>query len=356
MRRRVVAIGMPVLCLTACANVWGFHDLTLEPDGGADATTSDGAPVRHDGGDASPIDGPPSEGAAGTGPDADTDAEAGCDGPTNTTVNCSMCGLACDTSHSVDASCSGTTCSYEGCKQGYADCNTTAPDLNGCETQVDAAGCSVCGQTCDTMHSEGGSCVGGTCVYTGCATGWANCNKTPPNTSGCAADLNTSTSNCGGCGNACDTTTGTPSCVAAKCVYVCHGGRADCNVATAPDTDGCECATPGCCQTACETIHSNGIGQTFHDCAALGTHDQMQAQAACTAFTGNNAQCASTGTTCLLNSSLVELPQSVCGSASGKCFCWVYAGSASGVGTVKMVANISMCSAVCPTIGDKTWN
>jgi hypothetical protein len=352
MRRRVVAICMPVLCLTACANVWGFHDLTLEPEGGVDATTGDGATVGHDGGDALPIDGPAGEGDTGTAPDADTDADAGCDGPTNTTVNCSMCGLGCDTSHSVDASCSGTTCSYEGCKQGYADCNTTAPDLNGCETPVDAAGCSVCGQTCDTVHSTGGSCDGGTCVYTGCVNGWANCNKTPPNTSGCATDLNTSTSNCGGCGNACDTTTGTPSCVAAKCVYVCHAGRADCNSAI----KGCECATPGCCGTNCMTTHSNGIGQTFPDCVAQGTYSQTQAQAACKAFTGDAAQCTSSTTTCGLLG-LAGSVQSVCGSASGKCYCWDHGGTygGGGIGTVQ-TANVSSCSAVCPTSTDPAWN
>ena len=144
--------------------------------------------------------------------------------------------------------------------------------------------------------------------------------------------------------------TGTPSCVAAKCVYACHAGRADCK--TAPDTNGCECATPGCCGMACQTVHSNGVGQSFYDCVAQGTYSPTQAQAACTAFTGNGGQCAASTTNCLV---VVASVLAVCGSASGKCYCWDYGGTQMGVGTVQ-TATVASCSAVCSAGGDPPWN
>jgi hypothetical protein len=147
-------------------------------------------------------------------------------------------------------------------------------------------------------------------------------------------------------------TTGTPSCNGTKCGYACRSGRADCNASkTGADTDGCECATLACCGTACQTTHSNGVGQTFPDCVALGTYEQAQAQAACTAFTGNGGQCASSTVMCLLI--ILGPVQSVCGSASGKCYCWDYAGM--GAGTVQ-TASVSSCSAVCPMTMDPAWN
>jgi hypothetical protein len=64
-------------------------------------------------------------------------------------------------------------------------------------------------------------------------------------------------------------------------------GRSDCNSGTAPDLDGCECATPGCCAgppAGCQTTHSNGEGQSFYDCNALNTVNVNQALAACAAY------------------------------------------------------------------------
>jgi hypothetical protein len=63
-----------------------------------------------------------------------------------------------------------------------------------------------------------------------------------------------------------------------------------CNATTPPDTDGCECAAPGCCSGACQVVHSNGAGQSFYDCVAASTFNQTQATEACVAFT-NNLRC-----------------------------------------------------------------
>jgi hypothetical protein len=53
-------------------------------------------------------------------------------------------------------------------------------------------------------------------------------------------------------------------------------------------------ATPdgGACGASGPTLHSNGLGQTFQDCAPKGTHNAAQALEACSAFTGESASCA----------------------------------------------------------------
>ncbi|MGH7269704.1 MAG: hypothetical protein ACREJ3_04675, partial [Polyangiaceae bacterium] len=67
----------------------------------------------------------------------------------STPTNCTACGTACDTTTGTP-SCNGSTCSYT-CNAGLADCNTTAPDLNGCE----CAGTGCCGAGCQTSHTSG---------------------------------------------------------------------------------------------------------------------------------------------------------------------------------------------------------
>jgi hypothetical protein len=453
--RRITPIAwVPFLFLAACADVWGFKDLTLEPgEGGSqDATASDapadaprdatvdalgdvvsdavveGTMSDHDSSSAVDSGSESAAGEAGNdaaesgvvadagidaGADASPGPEAGC-GPPNTILNCSACGTKCDTSHSLNASCStgttctygscasgwgdcnttppnadgcetaftstsscggctnvcdtahslgatcdGTSCKYASCKTGWADCVTAPPDTDGCETQITgAASCGSCGQTCDTTHSVGATCSGSTCTYTSCAAGWFDCNTTPPNTNGCETSLS-STSSCGACGQACSTQTGTPSCNGTRCSYACNAGRADCNASNpGANTDGCECQTPGCCAAACQTTHSTGIASpaTYYDCNATG-HGQTEAQAACTAFTGSAGACTASSVCCFavgLCTSLTQpTTQSVCGSAGGTCYCWQYAGP--NPGTVRMVS-ASNCVAVCSSGTDPAWN
>jgi hypothetical protein len=53
-------------------------------------------------------------------------------------------------------------CKYTGgCAAGWADCNTTAPDANGCETNLSTtANCGACGRACPA----GSVCSSGSCV------------------------------------------------------------------------------------------------------------------------------------------------------------------------------------------------
>lgn len=162
---------------------------------------------------------------------------------------------------------------------------------------------------------------------------------------GCETSLS-SVTGCGACGRACDTATGKPSCNGTTCSYACNSGRADCNASIAPDTDGCECATPGCCSGACQVVHSNGEGQSFYDCAPLGTYTQTQATEACTAFTNDSVQCTLSSTFCSSST------YAVCSVSASTCRCWQYSGPNPGT-----VQSPSLgCSAQCGSASDPPWN
>lgn len=152
--------------------------------------------------------------------------------------------------------------------------------------------------------------------------------------------------NCSACGLACDVVhSNGPVCNGVTCGYgSCHSGYSDCNT-TAPDTDGCECATPSCCGSSCATTHSNGLNQSYYDCTAKGTYNSTQAMEACAAYTGNQSLCSTSGCTGP-GSNMVA-----CGTSNGICACWNYSGTI--IGHVTTSAN-STC--YCPASTDPTWN
>lgn len=298
----------------------GGGDVSISTDSPASEETGLDATGGEDGeaslpGEAGPPDGEADGSEAGAGAEAGPDAgvEAGC-GPTDTPANCGACGQACNTSQSTGAGCSGTACTYSGCQSGYEDCDKTSnpQDLNGCETRTNTTaacgGCSPCAAVSASVLNA--SCDGTTCSYT-CNPGYADCNKlTPPNTDGCEASL-TSTANCGGCGIVCS-------------------------------------ASPGC------VSHDNGVGQHYSDCFALLSTSTPQATAlelamqACTAWTGSRSLCA--GYTCRSSSN----GPIVCGQVTvGQTeICWSYHGSNIGYVDVDPTG-VGFCPS--PTI-DTTWN
>jgi hypothetical protein len=150
-----------------------------------------------------------------------------------------------------------------------------------------------------------------------------------------------------GCALACDTTSSNgATCVSNACQYTsCKPGRSDCNM-SAPNTNGCECATPGCCPgEICQKMHSNGVGQSYYDCTAVGTYSQGQAQAACLSFTGNAAQCAVASCTGPGQNVVV------CSSGAATCQCWNYTGTIAG-----HVHPSATATCACPALGDPSWN
>ncbi len=137
--------------------------------------------------------------------------------------------------------------------------------------------------------------------------------------------------NCSVCGMACSTGTGTPSCSGSRCRYACNSNRQDCNGASAPDTDGCECTGTACCGTGCQTIHTSGLASpaNYYDCNPTGNTTQTQAIAACTGSGG--AGCSGKNTTCGGIFGLGGTPTNgVCGTVASTCYCWVYSGQNAG--------------------------
>jgi hypothetical protein len=161
------------------------------------------------------------------------------------------------------------------------DASGVAEGGSDCGPLDTTANCSACGAACDTKHSTGATCNGTTCQYAGCSPGYSNCDK------------------------------------------------------TAPDTNGCECATPACCNSQCQTVHTNGVGESFYDCNPMGTYTLATAIEACVAYAetvGGNANDCVGGWTCPPGNTA---NQAVCYSALGgmtACsnYCWVYLGGASG--------------------------
>jgi len=276
----------------------------------------------------------------------------GCETATNTTANCSGCNVACNTSTGTP-SCNGTTCKYT-CNSGTADCNaSTPPDTDGCETAESTSNCGGCGQACGstnagTFSADSCSDTTNSCSYT-CDTGHYDCNaSTAPDLDGC--ETPESTTNCGKCGQACGTTNGgtfsADTCVNNSCSYTCDSLRQDCNVATAPDQDGCECAGTACCGAGCQTTHQNGEGQNYYDCSPVNTHSQTEAQAACEAYSGGSCSNSSTCCGADIIVCLGTTATAYCGGSTS--LCWQY-GSV-GSGTV-----VSGSSASC-TAGSTPWN
>jgi hypothetical protein len=233
-------------------------DGSTEPDG---TVAIDGDVLADDAGDG----GVDAEGADVAVPDsgapieAGPPVEAGC-GLTDTITNCGACGTACDTTHSAPSGCSGgTSCTYSSCTPGWGDCDAGAPDLNGCETPLDtAAHCGGCGVACDTTHSIDAGCTSGTtCTYQACQPGWSMCNTTAPNTAGCACN----TPSC--CGSKCQVTHTNGAIPTADSFYDCvdagtYNATQAFEACVAYTNDATKCSTGWTCHTGTAACNSPG--------------------------------------------------------------------------------------------------
>jgi hypothetical protein len=105
---------------------------------------------------------------------------------------------------------------------------------------------------------------------------------------------------------------------------------------------------------ACNT-HSNGLGQTYLDCAPLGTpgnastYSSMMANEAARAWnTGGTITDSAGAFLCSPSGVLSNGVEDVL--ASGECSIWLYDGPAAG----HVKNNASGC--LCPSASDPTWN
>jgi hypothetical protein len=159
--------------------------------------------------------------------------------------------------------------------------------------------------------------------------------------------LNTTT-NCSACTDTCasELTVETSSAcrgdatgLGATCSYACASGYQDCNAASPPDLDGCECHVPGATQAqcclgtgSCPAAHDNGLNQatsTFFDCQGSGQFSLALATDACVAFTGVAGQC--TEEICESPDGSADGDLVVCSAGSPTdCVCWTYQGTNAG--------------------------
>jgi hypothetical protein len=192
-----------------------------------------------------------------------------------------------------------------------------------------------------------------------------------PFDSGCGA-LNT-TANCSACGDKCPATnpasvTGTPACsgpvtgIGATCSYTCAASHLDCNAATAPNTDGCECATPGITTASCcpgevcpvQHVYDEDIANTFfYDCVAASTYNVTVATDACLAY-GGAGNCDS-GFFCTSVADGGTVGDMVCSDGAGApaCACWGYDGQL--VGKMFVGPGKGMANCECPQPSDPSW-
>src|SRR5262249_10160496 len=98
--------------------------------------------------------------------------------------------------------------------------------------------------------------------------------------------------NCGGCGTACSTTNGTPTCAASACSWACASGFGHCTTTntgceTSLKTDKVHCGT---CTTDCTSLVTNATGIVCNNAvcdygACTANHDN------CDAIRTNGCEC-----------------------------------------------------------------
>ncbi|MFK8003870.1 MAG: hypothetical protein AB8H86_30180 [Polyangiales bacterium] len=187
--------------------------------------------------------------------DCDMAFNNGCEINTNESIDhCGRCGEVCDFEQ-ADESCVNGTCEFEGCQEGFGDCNGNPP-FDGCEVRLNtAAACGSCEVQCRFPTSlcdvqDDGSAI---CVPN-CEDGEMECNG------GCV-DFATDPSNCGAClAPVCPAPPrAMATCEMSSCSYACEEGRGDCNLMQG---DGCEVDTTttvehcGMCEMACEGMNA----------------------------------------------------------------------------------------------------
>jgi hypothetical protein len=198
--------------------------------------------------------------------DCDGNPLNGCEVNLSTSIaNCGTCGNTCGSLPNAISGCAAGACVIFACNTGFADCDGIA--INGCEVHLNSSttNCGACGNSCGPVANGISGCAGGTCVILSCNPGFANCDGNPSN--GCEVNLNSSITNCGACGNSCGSLPNAISgCVGGSCVILsCNAGFANCDGINA---NGCEVnlktSTTNCgaCGNSCGSLNCvNGVCQ-----------------------------------------------------------------------------------------------
>ncbi|MEZ4392788.1 MAG: hypothetical protein R3A48_16995 [Polyangiales bacterium] len=235
--------------------------------------------------------------------DCDQNPTNGCEVDLRTSsTSCGACGARCQAANGA-AACVGGQCVLSACAAGFADCDGNL--ANGCETRTsaDAANCGACRNAC-VLPNATPRCAGGACQVDGCASGFQNCDGDAAN--GCEVDLRTSSQHCGACNRPCVVANGTGACDGGSCrIASCAAGYADCD--NDPE-NGCETSTTtaqncGRCGAVCPTnsVCSAGAcasacapGLTFCAGACVATQSDPQHCGSCTTVCPARANAAAT--------------------------------------------------------------
>ncbi|HRI65339.1 MAG TPA: hypothetical protein PK156_13915, partial [Polyangium sp.] len=203
--------------------------------------------------------------------------------------------------------CEAGSCVLTGCAQGWNDCDLVA--TNGCESDplADPSNCSTCGMPCAGFPNAQPACAAGMCALGACVGTFADCDLLPAN--GCETDVMTTAAHCSTCNNACVLANSNEVCLAGSCaVGSCESGFSDCyNV----DNDGCEINTQtdpqncGTCDSACSLPNSSTkcvMGSCKVDaCAPPFADCNLVATDGCeTNINTNVNNCGACGTVCML--------------------------------------------------------
>jgi MYXO-CTERM domain-containing protein len=145
------------------------------------------------------------------------------------TAHCGSCLTACEYAN-AGSLCQAGTCAMGACQSPFGDCDDDPH--NGCETSLDddQLHCGACDHACD-LPGGTSSCRQGECALDGCDQGLGDCNQNFLD--GCETDLQTSTSHCGSCDNAC------------PAGGWCESGSCQETPDDPPDDEGCGCTSPG---------------------------------------------------------------------------------------------------------------
>ena len=113
----------------------------------------------------------------------------------------------------MDDDCDGTVdedvvTSDETCNDVDDDCDGTTDE--GFDTNTDPMNCGGCGVEC-IFRNGSGTCSGGSCVITGCDTGFEDCDTDGAN--GCETNTTSDANHCGGCNNSCEMPVGRICCM-----------------------------------------------------------------------------------------------------------------------------------------------
>jgi hypothetical protein len=222
-------------------------------------------------------------------------------------VQPSTCGMACTLANAVNT-CSGGTCGFSSCNTGFANCNNTSSD--GCEVNItsSATNCNGCNNNCNTLTGvASASCVSSACANLVCITGRADCNSNTGD--GCETTLSNDRTNCGACNNDCNDLpqVATSTCSSSACnVSTCDTNFGNCDNVS---SNGCEAdlrisaANCGACGAACpsgtnNTLNNDCLSGQCNCVAGFGDCDSNRTNGCETNRQASNQHCGNCGVPC----------------------------------------------------------